>query len=77
MGADPHYPALVQDDDLVRVQDGRNALRDNDDRRLGSLFAQRAAQLVIHMLNENAENSYTPLSLKPELVIRESVRKVN
>lgn len=41
------------------------------------MLAQRAAQLVIHMLNENAENSYTPLSLKPELVIRESVRKVN
>ena len=43
----------------------------------GEVYAQRAAQLVIHMLNENAENSYTPLSLKPELVIRESVRKVN
>ena len=40
-----------------------------------AMLAQRAAQLVIHMDEEDREILRNPLSMKPELVIRESVRR--
>ena len=40
------------------------------------MLAQRAAQLIINMPEDNEEILRTPLSMKPELVNRESVRKL-
>lgn len=40
------------------------------------MLGQRAAQLVIHMLKDDEDVLRNPLTLKPELVIRDSVRRV-
>ena len=40
------------------------------------MLAQRAAQLVIDMPEDNEDILRNPLSMKPELVIRESVQKI-
>ncbi|NLE20505.1 MAG: LacI family transcriptional regulator, partial [Clostridiales bacterium] len=40
------------------------------------MLAQRAAQLVIHMDEEDREILNNPLSMKPELIVRESVRRL-
>ena len=40
------------------------------------MLAQRAAQLVIDMPEDNEDILRNPLSMKPELVIRDSVQKI-
>ena len=40
-----------------------------------SMLAQRAAQLIVR-LDDDRDNHHTPLSMKPELVIRDSVRRI-
>jgi DNA-binding LacI/PurR family transcriptional regulator len=39
------------------------------------MLAQRAAQLMIRM-DDHIDTRLTPLSMKPELIVRESVRAI-